>query len=62
MSCSGCAERGALLGKAASGASRGAWQEAASAARAAAVTVPRDLRAASAAVARATAAALSLRR
>lgn len=42
MACSGCAGRRVLLGKAGAAMTRGAWQEAASAARAAAASARVD--------------------
>lgn len=61
MSCGGCAERGEHLARAGSAMLRGSWQEAASAASAAAVSARVDLKKAAGRVAQAAAAALAKR-
>jgi hypothetical protein len=61
MSCGGCSERRGLIAQAGSAAVRGAWQEAASAARAAAVSAKTDIAKASSRVARAAQMALARR-
>jgi hypothetical protein len=62
MACGGCAERGELLARAGTAAVRGAWQEAGSAARAAAASAKADLGKVAGKVAQAAQAALARRR
>jgi hypothetical protein len=57
MSCGGCAQRGAAIGRGVSAARRGAWQEAAAAAREVGQSVRVDLSRVAGQVAQAVAAA-----